>query len=164
MIALERLKTLLHYDETTGGFVWLVSPANNVPAGSVAGSIHRIQGYRVIRVDGKAERAHRLAWLYVTGENPPEQIDHINGVRSDNRFCNLRPATNGQNQQNSKTQSNNRLRIKGVCRCKKTGRYKAQIGHNGENIFLGRFDTPELAHAAYVAAATKLFGKFARAA
>lgn len=87
-------------------------------------------------------------------------VDHINGNTLDNRRCNLRFATHGQNRANSKLNKNKTTAFKGVCREGK--RYRAQITHHSEVIYLGLFDTPEKAHAAYCGAAMELHGNFAR--
>lgn len=88
----EVLKSLLYYDPETGIFVWLVTRQRS-PAGKEAGGYDE-KGYRRICVNGTKVRAHRLAWLYMTGEWPEDQLDHINGLKDDNRFVNLREATN----------------------------------------------------------------------
>jgi hypothetical protein len=96
---------------------------------------------------------HRLAWLYVTGAWPKKHLDHINGDRADNRFCNLREADDAANNQNRKRANKCSLTgVLGVTYCKQTKRYRAVIMHNRKSIHLGRFDTPEEAHAAYVGA------------
>jgi hypothetical protein len=154
MLNPERLRELLAYDPETGAFTWRVGQR----AGKVAGSVHS-KGYARIWVGGRSYRAHRLAWLYVTGAWPVAQLDHANGARDDNRFVNLREATNAENGHNRKT--NNPCGFKGVRQQKK--RWCARIGKNGRRIFLGLFATPEEAHAAYVAAATEHHGEFARA-
>jgi phosphotransferase system IIB component len=97
----------------------------------------------------------------VTGKWPPAQVDHKNLDRSDNRWTNLRLASNQQNQANQNAQKNNLLGIKGVSRV--GSKYKSQITHKKRNYYLGMFQTPEEAIAAYKAAAETLFGEFARA-
>jgi hypothetical protein len=96
----ERLREVLNYDQHTGVFTWRVSPSNNVRVGARAGNVDT-QGYRLISVDAKLYRANRLAWLYMTGEWPLTPLDHINCVRDDERWANLRPATVRQNNANS---------------------------------------------------------------
>ena len=91
MLTQARLKKLLSYNTDTGEFRWRVTRRGAARAGSVAGCV-RHDGYVRIAIDGKRYLAHRLAWLYVHGELVPE-LDHANGVRSDNRLDNLRPAT-----------------------------------------------------------------------
>jgi hypothetical protein len=106
-------------------------------------------GYIRISVDNKNYKAHRLAWLYVNGEWPSHEIDHINGNRSDNRIDNLRDVPRAQNIQNQvKPHSNNKTGYLGVTKgpC---NRFRAFIGVNGKNVNLGRFDTAELASEFY---------------
>ena len=145
----------LDYNPLTGIFTWRVKVNSRAKAGAVAGSQSR--GYWVIRVAGKLHGAHRLAWFFVYGEWP-KQIDHINGIQSDNRIANLRLATNAQNAQNSRCR--NRAGFKGVS--PKKGKWRATIKHDGRSIQIGTFASPEEAHAAYVAASRRLFGEFAR--
>ena len=115
------------------------------------------RGYIVVRVDLVLHQAHRLAWLYVHGSWPVDQIDHINCDPSDNRICNLREATPAQNQAN--TRSYAKSGFKGVR--KNFSKWNAYIG--GRTFkHLGSFDTPEEANAAYLTAARARSGEFAR--
>ena len=91
MITQSELKELLNYDPATGVFTWLVS-RGRVKASSVAGHVHS-RGYIVIMVDGRRHLAHRLAFVYMTGTFPDDQVDHINEIKADNRWINLREAT-----------------------------------------------------------------------
>jgi hypothetical protein len=100
MISQAELKRRLHYDPDTGQFKWLIPFSNRVKAGDVAGW-QEANGYICIRIDGFDYKAHRLAWLYMTGENPRHLIDHRNQVKDDNRFANLREATKSQNAANN---------------------------------------------------------------
>lgn len=93
--------------------------------------------------------AHRLAWQYATGDVPAADIDHINGVKNDNRLANLRPATRAQNMQNQRrARSDNATGILGVG-CVR-GRWKSQIQSDGIRMHLGTFDTAEHARSAYL--------------
>jgi hypothetical protein len=162
-LSLARLQELLEYDPETGVFTWKVTKCWRAPAGSEAGTIN-IHGRRAIMVDQKLYTAHRLAWLYVHGEWPAGEIDHINCDPADNRICNLRLATSSQNKCNSRRPSHNTSGFKGVYYNRRLGRFAAQIAINKTHRWLGLFDTAEAAHAAYCRAANELHGEFARAA
>lgn len=145
----ECLRERLHYNPDTGIFTWIVRPAQCVHIGDVAGCLY--DGYRNILIFNQKYKAHRLAWLYMTGEWPAEETDHKNGVRSDNRWCNLRLADKQLNMQNKRTaQKNNLLGFLGVSKHKK--KFQASISFNGAKVYLGVYETPELAHAAYLEA------------
>ena len=150
-----RLRELLHYDSDTGEFRWWERVGEEIRLGGVAGCIR-------ICVDGRTYRAHQLACLYITGRWGRPMIDHRDGDATNNRWSNLRQATASQNGANARRRRQNASGYKGVSLDKRSGRYRASIGGNGRRIYLGTFDTPQEAHAAYVAAARKLFGKFAR--
>ena len=159
MLTDQKLRELLAYDLMTGIFTWRVANKNSVNIGDVAGS-YSGDGYRKIKIRKRSYQAHRLAWFYVYGEWPLAEIDHINGVRDDNRIANLREATHTENSWNSKKRCN-RCYAKGVDVV--NGRFRARITAQRKTIHLGCYDTEEEARAAYVAAAEKEFGAFARA-
>lgn len=161
MLTVERLHDVLRYDPATGVFTWLISPAQNTRVGSVAGATSG--GYRLIRVDGRRYKAHRLAWFYMTGEWPLSRIDHKDTNRGNNIWTNLRLATNSQNKANMGKRADNKSGYKGVRWYEQTKKWNAQIRCQGKNRNLGYFTDPEKAHAAYCEAAVKLFGEFARA-
>lgn len=145
-----RLRELLSYDQGTGVFTWRVR-MNNLAAGAVAGCLGS-RGYWRIKVNKRIYQAHRLAWLYVHGLWPNGDIDHVDGERANNVISNLRDVSqsvNGQNQRraHSKNKSSGLLGVSA-----NRGRWRAQILVAGKNITLGRFDTPELAYSAYLAA------------
>lgn len=147
-IALDRVRQLLHYDEATGVFTW-VQKCGSKPAGSVAGTPHK--GYVRVQVDGQLVRAHRLAWLWMTGEMPTSEIDHANGCKADNRWANLRLVDRHTNMQNQvRAHRNNLTGLLGVHA--QDGKFRARIRWNGKPKSLGMYDTPEQAHAAYVQA------------
>lgn len=156
----ECLREMLDYDRDTGIFNWRVSPSRNVKAGARAGTNKGSWGYVEIRVKGRIYGAHRLAILHVTGEWPTELVDHRNGVRTDNRYANLRCCTNAQNVQNSCVKSSSATGVKGVGRM--DGKYRAEIKANKKRYWLGDFETLEEAKRAYNAAASTLHGEFAR--
>jgi hypothetical protein len=147
----ERLKELLSYDPETGVFVWVVKPSKRTKIGSVAGSF-RLDGYRQIQIDGAQFRAHRLAWFYMTREFPPDEIDHINRDRADNRFVNLRAVTGSENQHNSGKPKDNTSGYRGVSYDKRDKKWRASIRLNNVLKNLGYFPTPEEANVAYLAA------------
>lgn len=137
-----KLKELLHYNPATGEFTWLVDKGQRARKGVAINGI-RVGGYMVIRIDNKNYRAHRLAWLYQTGEFPKEEVDHINGVKSDNCWDNLRDVSRSHNQQNQKISLNNTSGFKGVSFIKATGKWRAYIRVKSKVINLGCcFSTP----------------------
>jgi len=150
------LLQLLHYEPSTGVFTWCKTSSNRAVAGSVAGSLTNT-GYWTIRVNTVPFQAHRLAWFYMTGEWPKEQLDHKNLDRRDNRWENLRQATNTQNQRNRRARKDNSCGVRGVHFSKKDRVWVAQIAHT----HLGSFIFPEEAALAYQKAAKKLYGEFA---
>ena len=153
----ERLKELLHYCPETGVFTRLTRVAQRVHIGDIAGSKTN-QGYWSIRIDGKQYQAHRLVWLYVNGNFPKNEIDHINNIRNDNRLFNLREAIHMQNMQNQKTamKSNKSTGLLGAYFCKKDNLYRSCIRVNKKLNHLGSFKTPQDAHQAYLTAKRQL--------
>lgn len=141
-----RLKELLHYDPVTGLFTRRVTVSSSL-AGTVVGNVS-VRGYVRIMIDYESYFAHRLAWLYMTGEWPAEDLDHADRVRSNNRWLNLREATRQHNLQNSSVRTDNTSGLKGVGRHK--NRWRAQIQHDGKNHYLGLYATKEAAHGAYL--------------
>lgn len=140
---------LFIYEPSTGNFYSRFSPG---------GSLRRVgfinsRGYVDISFDGANVSGHRLAWLYVTGKWPSQSIDHINGIRADNRFENLRdasPEINAQNQRRARAGSASGL-LGAHKNTKPTGLpWRSRIRVNGRVIELGEFETPEQAHRAYV--------------
>jgi hypothetical protein len=156
-----RLRELLRYDPNTGQFRWRKRPSPSVRKGAIAGGVSKFARYWCITIDGRTYMAHQLAWLYRTGKWCRPMVDHRDGDRTNNRWRNLRRATSSQNNANRCVPRNNRCGFKGVGL--KAGRWCARIRKNGRLRELGAFPTPQAAHAAYVAAARKLFGEFARA-
>ena len=146
-----KLRELLHYEPETGIFTWKVGSANQVKAGNIAGSPTGL-GYLRIVLQRRGYQAHRLAWLYVYGNWPEGQLDHINRNRSDNRISNLREVSNKQNQQNRSKPSNNSSGHPGVFWHKQHARWQAYITHNQKKAHLGCFTDIEEAVAARKAA------------
>ncbi len=112
----------------------------------------------MIGIDGKYRAEHKLAWLWMTGGWPTHEIDHIDNDATNNRWCNLRPATREQNTQNARRRSDNTSGYKGVCLHE--GRFAARVQANGKRKFLGYFYTPEEAYAAVCKAAQASHGEF----
>jgi hypothetical protein len=147
-----RLTEVLRYEPDTGLFFWLVDGSNGVKAGQEAGTFNA-NNYVVITIGRKCYYAHRLAWFYMRKRWPRGNIDHRNGTSYNNRWENLRDTSQSVNMQNLRcARSDNKLGVLGVCLEKSSGRYKAQITIDGKNKCLGRFNTPAIAHAAYLAA------------
>lgn len=121
----------------------------------IAGYIDR-DGYRTIKVLGYTYFAHRVIWLMQTGSWPDGFIDHINGVRHDNRFCNLRVVDRAMNQQNMHAaRADSSSGVLGVSLHKKTGKWRAQLSINGRTTYLGVFDSMEEARLVYLQAKRK---------
>lgn len=163
-ITASRLRELVEYDPERGLFTWRSgrSKFQEWLTGKVAGTL--ANGYTSIILDGKKYSAHRLVWLYVYGRWPIDQIDHVDGDRSNNRFSNLREADHQKNEANKPLRKDNSSGFKGVQFHPQTGKWRARITFNKVQLHLGLFTSPEAAHAAYVIAAKKYFGEFARAA
>jgi hypothetical protein len=144
MVSPERLKELLHYDPETGVFTRRI-PRGAAKKGRVAGSER--YGRPRAMIDGRQYLLHRLAWLYVHGSLPIDQIDHINGDTTDNRIANLREATPSQNTQNQRAaHSDNMSGFLGVSWEKDRGKWLARIFIDGEQKYLGRFNCPTSAY------------------
>jgi hypothetical protein len=143
MITQAELKEILHYDPETGVFRWRHARKNNqIKPWGVAGSRYS-KDYSRIEINNKAYKAHRLAWLYMTGCWPENDIDHIDGDILNNSWSNLRPATKKQNAENRKLPSNNTSGFKGVGWNSHSQKWYAQINHNNKKIHLGRFADAE---------------------
>lgn len=154
LITAERLRALLEYDPDTGIFRWRPG-RRRVPDGMVAGA-YRLKGYIDIRIDQRGYGAHRLAWMYVHGVWPVV-IDHVNGNRSDNRICNLRSVTHGENLQNRKGPGKrSKTGLLGVCFSKKDRVYVAAISLNNKTIRVAHSKDPQVAYAAYLEAKRRL--------
>jgi hypothetical protein len=159
-ITADLVRSMMHYDPETGDLFWKATGQPNWDgrlAGKAVGGNRR--GYICFDFNRKSFRAHRVIWLWMTGEWPKELIDHVDSNGLNNRWSNLREANSKQNAWNRRA-----LRIlpKGVHQS--DSRYSAKIMVAGRSLYLGIFDTPEEAHAAYMRAALENFGEFARAA
>lgn len=141
---------ILEYKKETGKFMWKVRVNSKVPAFAEAGT-PQSNGYIFITIKGKKLLAHRLAWFLENGEFPNGFIDHINGIRTDNRISNLRVVTSSENIQNQR-KPKGRNPYLGVSAIKGTTFWQAHISANGKQKNLGRFKTPEEARDAYIEA------------
>lgn len=151
MLTKNELALRLRYDPASGHFYWINPASRAVKPGQLAGRKTN-NGYRQIMVENVRYQEHRLVWLWVHGTFPEEEIDHINGIRDDNRVENLRAATKAQNQQNiGSARRHGKSGFLGVS-YHAGNRWRAQIRVDGVKYYLGLFPTPEAAHAAYVKA------------
>ena len=143
----QHIRKLLDYNPDTGVFIWLINKAS-VRAGDIAGCKNQVDGYRYIRVDKKLYSAHRLAFVWMIGTFPKPLTDHINGIRDDNRWGNLREASSAINNKNTRMKSINTSGFNGVTKNKRDGWWIAQAKLNGKHIYIGRFKEKEDATAA----------------
>lgn len=147
ILTAQRLREILNYDPETGVFT---------KNGKEVGFLVPPKNYRRVMVDGTQYYAHRLAFLYMTGEWP-HQADHINGIKTDNRWANLRDVDNRTNMENMRRpMKNSKSGVLGVCWAKNEQKWKAQISINNVNTHVGYADTIEEAEALYLAAKRRL--------
>lgn len=137
MLTLERLKERLHYCPESGMWSW----RNGRQKGKKCGSL-TWNGYLTITLDKKAYRANRLAYFYMTGEQPGDAVDHINGVALDNRWCNLRNVVFEDNSRNQKRDVRNTSGVTGVSPAR-GGKWRVDINHSGKQQYLGIYDSLE---------------------
>ena len=152
------LMDIFSYDPETGVFRRKVAPR----LGKVIDD-KSANGYIRIRHKDKAYGAHRVAWLFMTGNWPEQDVDHVNLDRADNRWTNLRAASRSENLGNIGARSDNKSGLKGAYYSKRLRKWQSFIQIQGKHDYLGLFATAEEAHAAYVKAASERFGEFARA-
>lgn len=138
----ERVKALLDYDTVTGELRWTGAAVPRVRGKLISAGTN----YVYVQVDGRSHPAHRVIWFWMTGEWPPEQIDHINGDKRDNRFCNLRLATAARGRSGAMGVQPHR------------NRWQASISVGRKRVNLGTYTTKEEAAAAYLRAAEKQYG------
>ena len=165
-LCIDKLRKILSYDPEIGIFRWAAREDrdkawNSRCSGKEAGCIRNTDGYRVIKIDGVQYLAHRLAFLYMTGSWPKDQVDHINGDRNDNRWCNLRGCTLVQNLWNSKGRKLNKSGYRGVYWHSQAKRWYAAIKTKTTTESLGLYDTKEEAYNAYRKAAVERYGQYA---
>jgi len=159
------VRRALDYDPETGLLSWrhrddVLPRVNKRFAGKPAGCPDGQYGYQSVRLHDRPYQAHRLIWLHVTGEWPADILDHIDGIPSNNAWNNLRPATRAENNRNRRARREGML--KGTIQVAKSGRWMAMIMLGRKAHYLGTFSSQEDAHAAYVEAAERLHGRFAR--
>lgn len=146
-----RLRELIKYDPETGIFIRIVTTSPNAIAGRKAGG-YDAYGYINISIDKKIYKAHRLAWLYVYGKWPLQEIDHINGIKDDNRICNLRDVGRIENGRNHvrPTKRNISSGVLGVTPC--GDKWRAAVSVSKKRVHVGVFATKEEAYEAYIKA------------
>ena len=137
------VRRILSYDPCTGVFRWNASLNWRIKIGSLAGGINPVTGYLMIMIHGKKYPGHRLAFLYMNGSFPPEDVDHVNGIREDNRWSNLREATRSENMMNTGIRSNNASGINGVSWSKYHGKWQVSIHSAGAQLHVGYFNNLE---------------------
>lgn len=148
-----RVRELLDYDPNTGKLTWRFSIAKNkIKQGTEAGCIDRANMRRLVCIDGKTYKAHRIIWLHVYGYEPECFIDHINRNPSDNRLCNLREVTNKCNIRNTGNYKNNTSSVKGIYWHKDRKKWYAHICVDGDSHHLGSYKSLDNAVCARLAA------------
>jgi hypothetical protein len=153
-----QLKEILDYNPDTGILTWLKTDGRCIKD-KIAGH-KNYAGYILIGINGYIYFAHRLAFLYMTGMWPEKFVDHINQIKDDNSWINLRNASKSNNMCNQRKYKNNKSNFKGVSYCKETNKWRATIRINNKQIDLGRYTTPEEASVAYEQKAKELHKEF----
>lgn len=163
--SVERLNELFVYEPLTGDLRWKSIPNQfrRAKVGDLVGTIGA-KGYRVVGIDRIYYLAHRIIWKMMTGADPVDQIDHEDTNRQNNRWANLREATNGPNICNSRLRKDNTSGVKGVCWDKSHKAWAAYIAAGDGHKRIGRFKIKEDAIAARLKAAEELHGQFMRVA
>lgn len=159
MITYEEVREMFDYDPITGILSWKKTGKGRKR--TVAGCLDG-KGHYTIHLRPRSYQLHRIIWLWQTGEWPNGTVDHKNRIGTDNRWCNLRVANQTQQNANQTVRRTNTSGYKGVFWHKECKRYAAVIHVKGKKLWLGLHDTPEVAAAAYLEAAKKHFGEFAR--
>lgn len=164
LMSAAQVRERLRYDGATGEFRWLKPTTQVIAVGAVAGTTDR-RGRRVVTILGERYFAHRLAWLYVNGKWPENEIDHRDGNVGNNAIANLRDVTGAVNKQNRRTAGRqNKVGLLGVSRYQRRGKrggwrndcFRARIRLDGKARTIGYYATPEEAHAAYLSEKRRL--------
>lgn len=159
---IDPIRKMLSYNPDTGELRWLVS-SGTVKAGAIASSVNRL-GYGRVKILGKMRAAHRVAWALFHGDFPESEVDHVNGIATDNRIANLRLATRSENQCNRSAHKNNKSGYKGVNWNSGVGKWAARCAVNGKRKHIGYFDDVVDAASAYNRVAAEMHGSFYRGA
>lgn len=154
---LNEIKSLLFYEN--GNLYWKVKVTRQINAGDLAGHTD-VRGYRVIRINKKLYKAHRIIFFMHHGFLP-KYVDHINGNKSDNRIENLREATHSQNAHNSKIRKDSKVGVKNVRWDRSNNKWRVDVQINKKRIFFGRYEDLELAELVAIEARNKYHGDFA---
>lgn len=160
-VSFKEASKMFSYNPITGYLTRLKTQGSMAPKGGIAGSKHPL-GYLTIGIQGKTYYAHRIAWLLITGSWPKTMIDHINGIKDDNRLCNLREATLGQNAHNQTINVKNTSGIKGVSWSTEIQKWKVGLRFEGKHYHLGAFNDLKKAEEIIRNARIKIHGLFAR--
>lgn len=161
MLTQARLQELFTYDN--GCLHFRTKSFAQGVVGARAGFARKKDKYRQLKVDGKAYLEHRVIWLYHHGHWPDKDLDHINGVRDDNRICNLRLATRAENNRNTCIRSTNRSGVKNVCYDTESRKWLVSLRIAGRQAKIGRFHDLELAALVATEYRDRAHGSFARA-
>lgn len=161
MLTQSKLKDELSYDKVTGNFTRLKDKGRLSKKGDIAGTLGSL-GYIIIKIQGKAYKAHRLAWLYIYGKFPNKNLDHINGIKDDNRLENLRECTQQENCYNRVARTGSKSGIKNVCWHKRTKTWHVVLSFKGKSFFIGQFKDLEFAELVAIEARIKYHKEYAR--
>ena len=139
MLTYQDVKDLVEYNPVTGEIKWQ-SSGRGRKLDRAVGNINKQLGYFEVRINGHRTYGHRLAWLLTYGEMPKGQIDHVNGIRHDNRLVNLRVVDNQENHKNMKKHKGNRSGVTGVYWSKKAKKWQSYICVGGKQIYPGVYE------------------------
>lgn len=158
-LTVERVKCLFIYDPDSGVFTRRVQVSNQ-HVGDTVGCLGK-RGYLVANIDGKIQYLHRVAWLYMTGSWPVKKLGHKNRIKTDNRWDNLRIASDYQNASNTSRKNKSNTDVRGVYFCTRTSMYVAEVRHRGKRVLYKRYKTLEEAKCVVEQIRSKYHGEFA---